>query len=52
MVGVTENFNVRITLKLHCGLKKIATKSCVGGNNFLSEATFHSTVGTLFWPLL
>ena len=42
MVGVAENFDVRVTLKLHCGLKKkqLATKSCVGRNDFLSGVTF------------
>ena len=55
MVGVAENFKVRIILKLRCGLKKqqLATKSCVSGNYFLSGATFlQLAVGTLFWPLL
>ena len=31
---------VCVTLKLRRGLKKLATKSCIGGNNFLSGMTF------------
>ena len=34
MVGVAENYNVHVTLKHRCSLKKLAIKSCVGGNDF------------------
>ena len=33
MVGMAENLNVCVTLKLRCGLKKNGDKSCVGGND-------------------
>ena len=56
MVGVTENLNVRVTLKLRCSLKKNGKLIERVRNDFLSGATFkrlfHSAVGTLFWPLL
>ena len=38
-VEVVENLNECVALKLHCGLKKMATRLCIGGNYFLSEAT-------------
>ena len=53
MEGMAENINVRVTLKLRCDLKKkMATKSCVARNIFLSGVTvkrlYHSAVGILF----
>ena len=45
MVGMAEHLNVHVTLKLNYSLKKLVTKLCVGGNNFLLLATFSLCCG-------
>ena len=56
MVGVAENLNVLVSIKLRCGLKKTGDLVMRRQNDILSGETlkrvFHSAVETLFWPLL